>query len=100
MPRFVQCEYEERYERMAKLKQIDFIDTYSAAYRKSIFLENGGFDPRFPVPSVEDQEFSFRLARKGYQLAFQPAAKVYHSHDLNLWQYVHRKWGIGALDQI
>ncbi len=95
VPRFVQQEFEYKYQALAKLPKIDFIDTYSAAYRKSIFLENGGFDPRFPVPSVEDQEFSFRLARKGYHLAFQPAAHVYHSHDLTLWQYIRRKWGIG-----
>ncbi|PKO05995.1 MAG: hypothetical protein CVU41_09400 [Chloroflexi bacterium HGW-Chloroflexi-3] len=95
VPRFVQQEFEYKYQSLAKLPKIDFIDTYSAAYRKSIFLENDGFDARFPVPSVEDQEFSFRLARKGYHLAFQPAAKVYHSHDLDLWQYIHRKWGIG-----
>ena len=95
VPRFVQQEFEYKYQALAKLPKIDFIDTYSAAYRKNIFLENGGFDPRFPLPSVEDQEFSFRLARKGYHLAFEPAARVYHSHDLDLWQYIRRKWGIG-----
>jgi lipopolysaccharide/colanic/teichoic acid biosynthesis glycosyltransferase/GT2 family glycosyltransferase len=95
VPRFVQQEFEYKYQALVKLPKIDFIDTYSAAYRKNIFLENGGFDPRFPVPSVEDQEFSFRLARKGYHLAFQPAARVYHRHDLDLWQYIRRKRGIG-----
>ncbi len=95
VPRFVQQEFEYKYQALATLPTIDFIDTYSAAYRKSIFLENGGFDTRFPVPSVEDQEFSFRLARKGYRLAFQPTARVYHRHDLNLGQYMRRKWGIG-----
>ncbi len=93
--RFVQQEFEYKYQALAKLPNIDFIDTYSAAYRKSIFLENGGFDARFPVPSVEDQEFSFRLARKGYRLEFQSTARVYHRHDLDLGQYIRRKWGIG-----
>jgi lipopolysaccharide/colanic/teichoic acid biosynthesis glycosyltransferase/GT2 family glycosyltransferase len=93
--RFVQQEFEYKYRSLEKLTRIDFIDTYSAAYRKSIFIENGGFDARFPVPSVEDQEFSFRLSRKGYHLVFQPSAHVYHRHDLNLKQYIQRKWGIG-----
>jgi len=93
--RFVQQEFEHKYERMTKQTKIDFIDTYSAGYRKAIFLENAGFEVRFPVPSVEDQEFSFRLARKGYKLVFQPTARVYHSHDLNLRQYALRKLGIG-----
>ncbi len=95
VPRFVQQEFEQKYQALQKIPKIDFIDTYSAGYRKNIFIENGGFDDRFPVPSVEDQEFSFRLARKGYKLVFQPTAKVYHRHDLNLWQYIRRKWGIG-----
>ncbi len=83
VPRFVQLEYESKYQRMRKFQFIDFIDTYSAAYRKKIFLENNGFDTNFTVASVEDQEFSFRLARKGYRMVFVPSAIVYHQHDRN-----------------
>lgn len=93
--RFVQQEFEYKYQALARLPKIDFIDTYSAAYRKKIFLENNGFDPRFSVPSVEDQEFSFRMARKGYTLMFANDARVFHSHDLSVMEYVRRKWGIG-----
>ncbi len=49
----------------------------------------------FPVPSVEDQELSFRLARKGYKLIFNQDAKVVHRHDLSIPEYFHRKFGIG-----
>jgi cellulose synthase/poly-beta-1,6-N-acetylglucosamine synthase-like glycosyltransferase len=94
-PLFVQAEYEDRYERMKSLRQIDFIDTYSAAYRREIFLENGGFDTIFTTASVEDQEFSFRLAQKGCQLVFIPQAQVVHIHDTNLWEYGRRKYFIG-----
>lgn len=93
--RFVQQEYEAKYARLASQATIDFIDTYSAAYRRDIFLKNQGFDPAFPVPSVEDQEFSFRLARKGYRLVFAPAAVVYHQHDRIWWEYARRKALIG-----
>ena len=93
--RFVQLEYESKYERMRQKERIDFIDTYSAAYRRKVFLENGGFNEFFPFPSVEDQEFSFRLAHKGYWLVFQPDAVVYHHHDLTLQEYANRKFGIG-----
>lgn len=93
--RFVQLEYESKYQRMAKLPAIDFIDTYSAAYRSRVFLENQGFDTSFPVPSVEDQEFSFRLARKGYRMLFAPRASVYHMHDRGLGEYIRRKFNIG-----
>lgn len=94
-PRFVQLEYLSKYERMARLPSIDFIDTYSAAYRRDVFLANGGFDVSFPTPSVEDQEFSFRLAGKGYRMVFAPQAVVYHRHDLTLAEYVKRKFRIG-----
>lgn len=93
--RFVQLEYEGKYARMARRDTIDFIDTYSAAYRRKVFLANGGFDTSFPTASVEDQEFSFRLARKGYRMVFLPEAVVYHQHDATLWEYVRRKFGIG-----
>ena len=71
--RFVQLEYEYKYARMRHQTVIDFIDTYCAAYRKEVFIHNGGFDESFLVPSVEDQEFSFRLARKGYRMVFEPS---------------------------
>lgn len=93
--RFTQMEYEVKYGRMAHQAQIDFIDTYSAAYRRDVFLTNGGFDVVFTTASVEDQEFSFRLARKGYRLVFVPDAVVYHRHNATLRHYWRRKFGIG-----
>jgi lipopolysaccharide/colanic/teichoic acid biosynthesis glycosyltransferase len=93
--RFVQSEYAYKYDKMERRSVIDFIDTYSAAYRREVFLGNGGFDESFPVPSVEDQEFSFRLAGKGYKLVFQPGAAVFHAHDRDLGEYIRRKYGIG-----
>lgn len=94
--RFVQMEYEDKYERMARWESIDFVDTYAAGYRRDVFLANGGFDPTFPEASVEDQEFSFRLARLGHRMAFVPEARVYHQcHAHNLWSYWQRKFKIG-----
>jgi cellulose synthase/poly-beta-1,6-N-acetylglucosamine synthase-like glycosyltransferase len=95
VPRFVQLEFEERYRNLEKFKQIDFVDTYSAAYRASVFKKAGGFDTNYPVPSVEDQELSFRLARNGARLVFKPSAAVYHRHDLTITEYARRKFGIG-----
>lgn len=95
VPRFVQAEYEDRYDHMRDLPQIDFIDTYSAAYRRDVYLENGGFDPIFTTASVEDQEFSFRLAQKGYRLVFAPDAQVSHLHDEDVKEYARRKYYIG-----
>ncbi len=95
VPRFTQLEYQERYDRMAGRETIDFIDTYSAAYRRDVFLANSGFDSVFPTASVEDQELSFRLAEKGYRLVFAPDAQVYHRHNPTVRAYVRRKFYIG-----
>jgi len=96
IPRFVQCEYEERYELMGRHKWIDFIDTYSAAYRREVFLAQGGFDIGYPSASVEDQELSFRLAEQGYKMVFNPRAVVYHQHPETLTAYLSRKFNIGC----
>jgi lipopolysaccharide/colanic/teichoic acid biosynthesis glycosyltransferase/glycosyltransferase involved in cell wall biosynthesis len=95
VPRFTQLEYEDRYDRMVGAESIDFIDTYSAAYRRDVFLANRGFDAIFPTASVEDQELSFRLAEKGYRLVFVPEARVYHLHNPTLAAYIRRKFLIG-----
>jgi GT2 family glycosyltransferase len=91
--RFVQLEYEDKYARMEREEYIDFIDTYSAAYRREVFLANGGFDARFLID--EDQEFSFRLAKRGYRMVFAPRAAVYHQHVSTLIAYVRRKFHVG-----
>ena len=87
--RFVQQEYGFKYLHMSRQESIDFIDTYSAAYRRDVFFENEGFEAALPM--AEDIEFSFRLARKGYRLVFVPEAVVYHWHGATIWKYVRRK---------
>jgi glycosyltransferase involved in cell wall biosynthesis len=93
--RFVQQEYQTKYDHMLSLTSIDFIDTYSAAYRRAAFLANGGFDETFTTASVEDQEFSFRLASQGQRLVFAPDAIVFHQHDASPLEYFRRKFNIG-----
>lgn len=90
--RFVQMEYEDKYDLMRKEEYIDFIDTYSAGFRKEIFNSMGGYDTSFPVACSEDAEFSFRLANKGYKMVFNPNAVVYHIHPDMFTAYVKKKF--------
>jgi len=92
VPRFVQVEYQERYDQMERARTIDFVDTYAAAYRRAVFLQQGGFDTSFPTASVEDQELSFRLAEQGYKMVFVPDALVFHRHPPTLAAYLRRKY--------
>jgi GT2 family glycosyltransferase len=90
--RFVQIEYEDRYRLMSKLDSIDFIDTYSAAFRRDCFLEMGGYDMSFPVACAEDIELSYRMSARGWKMKFVPAAIVYHTHPDSLVSYLRKKY--------
>lgn len=89
--RFVQIEYEDRYRLMRRESNIDFIDTYSAAFRRDRFLEMGGYDTSFPVACAEDVELSYRMSARGWKLKFVPDAIVYHTHPDRLASYLRKK---------
>lgn len=91
--RFVQIEYEDKYDLLRDQPIIDFIDTYSAGYRVEVLKAAGGFDES--IHYVEDQELSFRLAAAGYKLVFQETAVVYHQHSNSLRRYCRKKMMIG-----
>lgn len=93
--RFAQAEFEDRYDLLQKSVTIDMVDTYSAAFRKDIFLNMGGFDENFPVANNEDTDLSYRLASKGYKLVFNPRAFVYHTHPDALLKYLKLKFRRG-----
>ncbi len=93
--RFAQAEFEDRYDLLKKSSSIDMIDTYSAAFRKDIFLDMGGFDQSFPVANNEDTDFSYRLAVAGYELVFNPKAFVYHTHIDTFVKYLKLKFWRG-----
>lgn len=91
--RFVQIEYEDKYDLLRRQTHIDFIDTYAAAYRRQPLLDFGGFDERMFF--LEDQELSFRLAAHGYAMVYQPEAIVYHLHSNTAVKYIRKKFIIG-----
>jgi GT2 family glycosyltransferase len=90
--RFVQLEYSDKCERMARREWIDFVDTYSAGYRRRVFAEHGGFEPG--LMGDEDQEFSFRVAKAGGRMKYVGEAAVYHQHLTDFGRYLKRKFTI------
>lgn len=100
--RFVQLEYEDRYRFMSAVEDIDFIDTYSAAFVRDRFIEMDGFDTSFPVACAEDIELSYRMSARGWKMRFAPSAVVYHTHPDSLGRYLRKKrkfafWRVLAL---
>ena len=90
--RFVQADYEDRYRLMATLPEIDFVDTYAAAFRRDRFLEMNGYDTTFPVACAEDIELSYRMSERGWKMKFVPTAIVYHTHPDKFWLYMKKKY--------
>jgi len=90
--RFVQIDYEDRYRLMSTFPQIDFIDTYSAAFRRDCFLEMDGYDTSFPVACAEDIELSYRMSARGWKMKFVPTAIVYHTHPDTFLRYLQKKY--------
>lgn len=91
--RFVQIEYEDKYDLLRRQQVIDFIDTYSAGYRTAVLQATGGFDEA--IRYVEDQELSFRLAAAGHKMVFVETAVVWHQHANSLSSYFRKKMMIG-----
>jgi cellulose synthase/poly-beta-1,6-N-acetylglucosamine synthase-like glycosyltransferase len=90
--RFVQIEYEDKYDLLKKDHYIDFVDTYSAGFRRDIFLKFGGYDTSFPVACAEDVELSFRMSVQGYKMVFNSNATVYHRHPRFFFDYFKKKY--------
>lgn len=90
--RFVQADYEDRYRLMVTLPDIDFVDTYAAAFRRDQFLDMNGYDTSFPVACAEDIELSYRMSERGWKMKFVPTAIVYHTHPDRFWLYMKKKY--------
>lgn len=90
IPRFIQTEFDYRYDQVRAHRFIDFIDSGTAAYRREIFLKNDGFDTR--LADAEDVELSFRLSEQGFKMAFARDAIVYREHPTALWEYLRLKF--------
>lgn len=90
--RFVQIEYQDKYDLLLRHEYIDFIDTYSAGFKRDAFLRFKGYDTNFPVACAEDVELSFRMSNSGLKMVFNPKAVVYHMHPDSWAAYFKKKY--------
>ncbi|MGB3977103.1 MAG: exopolysaccharide biosynthesis polyprenyl glycosylphosphotransferase [bacterium] len=90
--RFAQVEFMERYSKLSRSESIDFVDSYAAAFRKTVFCRVGGFDAHFPVANNEDVDLSYKIAHQGHSMVFNPKAIVYHSHPNTAKKYLKLKF--------
>ncbi len=91
--RLAQLEFEERYEKLGSYEDIDFIDTYSAAFRKVAFAAAGGFSAE--LRQNEDVDLAFRMKKAGAKFVFAPDAGVIHTHREGWLAYARLKYQRG-----
>ena len=92
--RLARAEFEERYRLLGSQSTVDAAFTHSAAFRREVLLDAGGFDERM-LNIAEDRELSYRLAASGCQIAFAPSGLVFHRHPASLSDYLRKKFGRG-----
>lgn len=67
-------------------REVDFLATFNVLYRREALERVGGFDERFL--KGQDAELSFRVAKAGYGLHFEPASIVAHDHETSWRKYL------------
>lgn len=71
-----------------------FCSNVCAAYRRDIFDTLGGFIKH--TIFNEDMIYAANAIQAGYAVAYQPEAKVYHSHDYSCGEQFHRNFDLGV----
>ena len=60
-----------------------------------LFRRIGGFDARLTRAAGEDRDLCERWREQGYGLFYEPAAVVYHAHDLTLRKFWRQHFQYG-----
>lgn len=89
LARFTQLEFEWKYQRLARARRVDYVDTGTAAFRRDALLGAGGFDES--LRTSEDVELAYRLAAGGGRIVFNPDAVVLHRHTEAIGPYLIKK---------
>jgi GT2 family glycosyltransferase/glycosyltransferase involved in cell wall biosynthesis len=70
------------------VREVDYCSAACLLVRRSVFLDIGGFDPRYAPAYYEDTDLAFRLRERGLLVLYQPRSRVVHfegvSHGTNI----------------
>jgi glycosyltransferase involved in cell wall biosynthesis len=69
--------------------------TANVSLSRSLLVDAGGFDERFPYAAFEDMELAFRLAERGFRLDYRPAARAFHTRAMELRGFAARMQRVG-----
>lgn len=88
-----QIEFEGRFKKLQQTEYVDFVGSFSAAYKREVFEKYNGFNTKFVMN--EDVDLAYRISSDGYKLYFNPEAVVYHMHPDSLSRYIRVKFWRG-----
>jgi cellulose synthase/poly-beta-1,6-N-acetylglucosamine synthase-like glycosyltransferase len=89
--RSIGYELKNRYRRIGKYT--GRIATMNLLLKKSVIEDAGGWDEK--LPSQYDTDFGFRMASKGYKIAYEPTAVCYHFNRPTLKAYYRQQLQYG-----
>jgi cellulose synthase/poly-beta-1,6-N-acetylglucosamine synthase-like glycosyltransferase len=89
--RSIGYELKTRYQRIGKYT--GRIATMNLLLKKEVIAEVGGWDEK--LPSQYDTDFGFRMASKGYKIAYEPNAVCYHYNRPTLKAYYKQQLQYG-----
>jgi glycosyltransferase involved in cell wall biosynthesis len=92
LSRFIGFEISWRYSRMSD--QIDCHGSYNLAVRRVVMEKLGGFNEKYPKPSGEDFDLTYRISEMK-PLAFVRDAQVGHDHPDQFWWYMKNQYRRG-----
>jgi len=89
--RAIGYELKNRYRRIGKYTRR--IATMNLLLKKAVIEEAGGWDEK--LPSQYDTDIGFRIAAKGYKIAYEPTAVCYHYNRSTLQAYYRQQLQYG-----
>jgi cellulose synthase/poly-beta-1,6-N-acetylglucosamine synthase-like glycosyltransferase len=89
--RSIGYELKNRYRRIGRYTRR--IATMNLLLKREVIEEAGGWDEK--LPSQYDTDFGFRIASKGYKIAYEPSAVCYHYNRSTLKAYYRQQLQYG-----
>lgn len=80
-------------------KNLEGTGTFSAAFRKELLEQVGGFDVTYKKATAEDFDLCFAIRKTGHKIIYEPKAIVWHYHKESFLRYIksqfwHAVWRV------
>ena len=90
---------DSRFRQSRLGREIEGTGTFSAAYRKKLLEQIGGFDEIYRRATAEDFDLGYAIQKTGHKILYEPEAIVGHYHKEDFLKYIkgqfwHAVWRV------